>query len=347
MADLTRFDFHAKKFYFSEHVQSMSAEEVGQYLLLMVAAWLGGKDASLPDNPVLLARYARVQNVSELVLKMFPIVETEHGPRRRNETLFEEWSAAIKRSEEGRASVLRRADRQPQGTQPAATSVLVPTNKVPTRDLPTHSSPSPSHAGSGPGQTGPVQSSPNPTQGGQAAEAGNMRALPAPALPGADPTTTPDFKTFRITWRAVVGKPLGHNKTVEDAYVKACKEYGSDIVLAMLREWATPRTLEWAATISYPYGAFIKQLPKLAERASEDAAEAEAAAAMLAEVGAEEAELATIPAATPAQVAESETNIAQLAADEAARRAARRQKFSSAAPTTPNEADPTEYLEGK
>jgi hypothetical protein len=41
--DLTRFDFRALRFLKSEDVEIMTAEEVGQFVLLMCHAWLGGK----------------------------------------------------------------------------------------------------------------------------------------------------------------------------------------------------------------------------------------------------------------------------------------------------------------
>lgn len=97
--DLTRFDFHVVRFMSSETVQEMTAEEVGQFILLLCNAWLLGKDATLPDNPKYLARTARSETVSELVLSKFPILETEHGPRRRNDILYKEWLAAKDRSE--------------------------------------------------------------------------------------------------------------------------------------------------------------------------------------------------------------------------------------------------------
>jgi uncharacterized protein YdaU (DUF1376 family) len=76
----------------------MTAEEVGQFLLLMIHAWLGGKTASLPNNPELLARYARCERVSESVMRQWPA-----GPDGRlyNETLSEEWVAAEFRSAHG------------------------------------------------------------------------------------------------------------------------------------------------------------------------------------------------------------------------------------------------------
>jgi len=103
--DLTRFDFHAKRFYFSESVRAMSAEEVGQYMLLLIEAWMGGKDTTLPNNHVYLAQLARVKEVSSLVMSQFHLVETQWGQRYQNETLFEEWMVANQRSDNGRKAV--------------------------------------------------------------------------------------------------------------------------------------------------------------------------------------------------------------------------------------------------
>lgn len=96
--DLTRFDFHALRFLKSEDVELMTAEEVGQFVLLMCNAWLGGKAASLPNNPALLAKYARCERVSEVVMREWK--EGRDG-RLYNETLSEEWGAAVSRSAHG------------------------------------------------------------------------------------------------------------------------------------------------------------------------------------------------------------------------------------------------------
>jgi uncharacterized protein YdaU (DUF1376 family) len=103
--DLTRFDFRALRFLKSEDVELMAAEEVGQFVLLMCHAWLGGKNASLPNNPILLAKYARSEQVSDVVMR-----EWKEGldGRLYNETLSEEWEAAVGRSAHGtRAATAR------------------------------------------------------------------------------------------------------------------------------------------------------------------------------------------------------------------------------------------------
>jgi uncharacterized protein YdaU (DUF1376 family) len=108
-ADLTRFDFNALRFLKSEHVEMLTAEEVGQLVLLKCNAWLGGKNASLPNNPTLLAKYARCERVSEAVLR-----EWKEGPDGRlyNKTLSEEWDAAMQRSAHGARAASARWRRQ-------------------------------------------------------------------------------------------------------------------------------------------------------------------------------------------------------------------------------------------
>jgi uncharacterized protein YdaU (DUF1376 family) len=116
-ADLTRFDFHALRFLKSEDVEVMTAEEVGQFVLLMCHAWLGGKNASLPNNPALLAKYVRCERVSDAVIR-----EWTEGPDGRlyNATLSEEWDAAVSRSAHGaKAAAARWKREQSSGNTPA------------------------------------------------------------------------------------------------------------------------------------------------------------------------------------------------------------------------------------
>lgn len=77
----------------------MTAEEVGQFVLLMCHAWLGGKAASLPDNHKLLARYARCEQVSGTVLSQW---EQGEDGRLYNQGLSEEWDAVLERSGHGK-----------------------------------------------------------------------------------------------------------------------------------------------------------------------------------------------------------------------------------------------------
>jgi uncharacterized protein YdaU (DUF1376 family) len=122
----------------------MSAEEVGQYVLLMCHAWLGGKNASLPNNPILLARYARCEHVSDTVMH-----EWNEGADGRlyNDTLSEEWTAAIGRSAHGVKAASARWKREQYNTNTPA--------------MPEHSaSNAPTHDGAvaKPNQSKPIQS---------------------------------------------------------------------------------------------------------------------------------------------------------------------------------------------
>jgi uncharacterized protein YdaU (DUF1376 family) len=117
---LTRFDFDAADFLESEDVATMTCSEVGQYVLLLLHAWLGGKDATLPADPKALARFARApRGVSPKVLRKF---QATHGGRLHNSRLTAEWDAACVRAgrrqekaqKAGKASAFARAQGQLQ-----------------------------------------------------------------------------------------------------------------------------------------------------------------------------------------------------------------------------------------
>ena len=267
MADLTRFDFHAKRFYFSEKVKVMSAEEVGQYLLLLVAAWLGGKDASLPDNPTLLAREARVLVVSEVVLAMFPVIETEHGPRRRNETLYEEWLVATERSEVGRthgrvgglstSPAKQEAARNNGrlGGRPAVLRVndgLSETEAEPNENLSeTETQTNPNQTN--PNQTNPNQSNPNQTDSNQSGASA--------AVLSSSKKQQGDWKSIAIRHKNVFGKQA--SVKFKDKFFKACAQYGEDVVLECFDAWAEGAKT-WV-TSDQPLFLFFKNLNSEAE----------------------------------------------------------------------------------
>lgn len=320
MTDLTRFDFHAKRFYFSENVRVMSAEEVGQYLLLLVESWMGGKDASLPDNSVLLARYARVQQVSENVLAMFPVIETEHGARRRNETLFQEWSKANQRVEEGRAHAAKRTDRQNPACLITETGYPQGTHKVPNTTpvgvLLTQAKPS--QAGSGPARPGAL---PSQAQAVPAAETSAVLASDGAAAPN----PAPDYKTFKLSWQRIVGTSLSNSKGVVEKYTQACGQHGADKVLDAIQYWAKPRTIDWAKTVDFPLGAFFKQLPTLLEEQAEELAADNTRDLALEKANAITEALDAQPKPASADV---EASIEKQAQQEQAERAARAARFS-------------------
>ena len=141
--DLTRFDFHALRFMESEHVKEMSAEEVGQYVLLLCAAWLGAKDATLPNNTGYLARTARCEygeTVSPLVMERFHIVDTQWGDRLQNDTLFGEWTRAVERSQKKRNAVAVRWDNR-RNTPVEQLVIPNPIQAVPSQANPSQTEP--------------------------------------------------------------------------------------------------------------------------------------------------------------------------------------------------------------
>jgi hypothetical protein len=75
------------RFMNSESVTMMTAEEVGQYCLLLFTAWQLGKDCSLPNEPRYLERIARGP-VSQAVLSRFKEVDG----RLVNEVQLEIWN---------------------------------------------------------------------------------------------------------------------------------------------------------------------------------------------------------------------------------------------------------------
>jgi len=339
-ADFTRFDFHAKKFYFSENVQIMSAEEVGQYLLLLVYSWLGGKDASLPDNPVLLARMARVSSVSELVLSMFPIVETAHGPRRQNDTLYEEWSAAVKRSTQAAKKANDRwgnaTEEQSEVQQQCNSNAAAYPTAMP--------SPSRFQADSKSIQTSPVRTNPSQSSPLQprkvltTCDTGLVAPDPTENQEQVQELNQPDFKSFRRQFRNKK-LDLGNDKVSIARYMEACAKYGVGSVHAALDSWATERTVEWMKSnnVRSHIGKFISQLEKTIERMADD--KTVDVAMIDADVTAEKAPAVLV---TNEAVAAADDVILQLVAEEERNRAERIAKFSSEPEVA---VDPEKFLE--
>ncbi len=98
---LTRFDFDVVDFLGSPDVASMSATEVGQYVLLLCAAWVGGRNATLPNDLKMLAKLARApRGVSRRVLSKFPQTRaTDRVLVRHNLRLTKEWNFACERAQ--------------------------------------------------------------------------------------------------------------------------------------------------------------------------------------------------------------------------------------------------------
>lgn len=212
--DLTRFDFHAVRFMYSEDVKMMSAKEVGQYILLLCEAWLSGKDTSLPDNMEYLSSLVRGEAVSENVLKKFPLVETQWGTRRRNEPLYREWCTTIERhktfSENGRqggvsvSPAKSEASRQ-NGMLGGRPSKNLSETQANNFDNLTQTKSSQAK----PNQSESVQTNPNQS----------------------------NFRNIAIKYRAAMGK--SHSKSAEfrDQYSQFCARYGEDVILKDFEDW--------------------------------------------------------------------------------------------------------------
>ena len=91
----------------SPDVELMSAEEIGCYFLLLQKAWLSGDDCTLPNDPDRLSKLARVNTVSEIVMKKF---ELDECGRLFNARLSAEWKEALKRSKDGKKNASKRWD---------------------------------------------------------------------------------------------------------------------------------------------------------------------------------------------------------------------------------------------
>lgn len=187
----------------------MTAEEVGQYMLLLCKSWLLGKDASLPDDPEYLAQHARAKKeVSPLVLKKFPLIETEWGTRRQNPTLYAEWKLAETRldmaKEYGRrgGEAKKAAFRPPLGTLDAPSTT--PFQKFVA-------------------QTKPNQSIPN-------------QANQTDSVSG--PFGQCSFKNISIHYSSHFGISHSHSKKHAERYQAACQKYGEDKVLEYFDRWA-------------------------------------------------------------------------------------------------------------
>lgn len=248
MPDLTRFDFHAKKFVHSEAVQEMDASEVGQYILLLCEAWLVGKDASLPDSPKYLARTARVEQLSPAVLACFPVVETEWGQRRRNETLYNEWLGAVNRSDNGRAKANARwgnTTEEPGECRGNAPALLL--------HRPGNAQPNPTQAVST--QANPDHTNPDVREG-----AGSCNQEPR--------NLGSDWKMLALRHKRYFGQKA--SVMFKTKYAEACSKYTETVVLECFDAWA-PSAVEWVKrdNVTNPLHAFFKKLPDEAQDALE------------------------------------------------------------------------------
>jgi uncharacterized protein YdaU (DUF1376 family) len=139
---LTRVDFDFADFIASEDVAAMTAAEVGQYVLLLCAAWLGGKDATLPNDHRTLARLARATTgrVSPAVMRKF--ISTGGG-RLANPRLTKEWKAACARAQVRRDKAPNAAEKRWHGDAPSMRHAMPGEYSAQSSEMPSSSSPNP------------------------------------------------------------------------------------------------------------------------------------------------------------------------------------------------------------
>jgi uncharacterized protein YdaU (DUF1376 family) len=94
-----------RDFMSSTDVLLMTAEEIGSFFLLLQCSWLAGADCTLPNDPEKLAKLARVERISEIVLSKFSL---DKQGRLFNERLSQEWQEALRRSKDGKKAVSAR-----------------------------------------------------------------------------------------------------------------------------------------------------------------------------------------------------------------------------------------------
>lgn len=158
-----------RDFMSSPDVMLMTAEECGSYFFLLQTAWLGGEGCTLPNDPARLARLARVEKVSDLVLEQF--TEDKDG-RLFNPRLMEDWKEAVRRSKVGKQFAEKRwsANGSPTGNplptqcQPNATKTKTKTKKKNLSDAPRTDSDLPTNVGSDSASTEP---NPGPSEAGR------------------------------------------------------------------------------------------------------------------------------------------------------------------------------------
>ena len=238
MADLTRFDFHVNRFLYSEDVQLMSAEEVGQYFLLICHAWMIGKNASLPNNPTLLCKYARSAVISGLVMSKW---EEGKDGRLYNAALSKEWDAANVRcmvaSAGGKIGGMSKSEAKSNAARENGKLGGRPAKPNETQPISDHIIPD---------HTNPYQTNETKFVGGEFG--------------------TGNFKFISTHYRAAFRKDLARTKQNHEEYAEACRTYGEDIVLEKFDDWASDN--QWIA--SHPKGGnrlfvFLQALPSIIE----------------------------------------------------------------------------------
>ena len=238
--ELTRMDFHVARFLNSDDVDDMTDKEVGQFCLLLFKAWMIAKDVSLPVDSDRLARYARCDEVSTLVLKQFPIVETEWGQRRRNVPQLEVWNDARARSEAGKKGAEKRWGKQWEGENDASADATA---------LPAHEKP---HALLLPISDHTISDHTISEQNKSDQSSVSVSSFHRSA----------NWKNFAIPYRNVFKKKAGTE--FKKRYYEACSKYGEDVVLECFRAWATDNQREWCEANGFdrPLNIFFKKLPE-------------------------------------------------------------------------------------
>ncbi len=218
----------------------MSAEEVGQYILLICHAWMAGKDASLPNNPALLAKYARTEKVSDLVMSKWKPKEPKLDGRLYNVGLSREWAASINRYDEARENGIKGGLSRSEAKINAAREN---------------------------GRLGgrPRKEEPNRTQSISDQIIPNHIIPNQTSFPGGS-FENGNFKFISTHYRAAFRKDLARTKQNHEEYASACNTYGEDIILEKFDEWAKDN--QWIA--SHPKGGnrlfvFLQSLPVIIE----------------------------------------------------------------------------------
>ena len=184
------------------------------YILLLTESWLTGKDASLPDNMGVLRTICRGEDVSMLVLRMFPIVETQWGNRRRNPTLYKEWKAATDRSQVARDYGCNGGHSRSEAKVQAARENGKLGGRPPKEETQLTQQ---TQAQANPTQTKPNQCNESDGHG--------------------------SFKNISTHYASFFGVGHSRNKKHLEKYQQACARFGEDTVLNLFDRWA--KSAEW------------------------------------------------------------------------------------------------------
>lgn len=96
--DITRITLNVYNMANSEYIDSLTDAELGQWMRLFMKSVLIAKECTLSTDEKLLASYTKSRKLSPRVLESYPVVETELGLRRRNDTLYTAWCMVRTRS---------------------------------------------------------------------------------------------------------------------------------------------------------------------------------------------------------------------------------------------------------